>query len=237
MARSLNNVYRTGVYANRWRKVRRIGFVREVLFHASEPRVVGFVVQRPRLLMLLDRKDLYLAFDRAVFGEELSVPNESGAWDAGAAKRLGLDWDKTVVWQGMPVRAESGEPLGTVRDALFGDDGRLITLGLSSGIAADAAIGTRDIPVSMVRGFVGDAVVVSDEVLQVETSGGAAAVAGKGYAVAKDRATKVAKTATIVGKAASKVAGEVGADAGKKAGGWLRSVRDEFVGGMDDSDK
>ncbi len=239
MAISLNKVYRTGVYSN---KGRRIGFVREVLFHPSEPVVVGFVVQRPRLAMVYDVKDRYLAFDRAIFGEEISVADESKAWDGAAAKRLGLDWEQTVVWQGMPVRTEGGADLGRVRDARFDSDGRLTALGLTGGAAADAAVGVRDIAASLVRGFDGQAVVVSNEATRVETTGGAALAAGKGYAVAKDQAIKASKSAAAMIEKATdaaeeKLTGGAAKAVGKKAGGWLRSVRDEFSAGMKDSDK
>lgn len=231
MARSLRKLYRIGVES---KKGKRIGIVREVLFHPSEPVVVGFIVQRPRFLMLLDRKDRYLALDRAVFGEEVRVPDDGGAWDAKAAKRLGIDWEQTVVWQGMPVRTESGTELGAVRDGLFSDDGTLIALGLSGGLTADAAVGVRDIASSLVSGYRDGFVVVSDEARQVETSGGAAAVAGKGYAVAKDKANKATKTAVIYGKAAGKVVGEM--EAGRKLGGWLRSVKDGLADAMGEPD-
>lgn len=234
MVRSLRKLYRTAVES---KKGKRIGIVREVLFDPAQPVVVGFIVQRPRLLMLLDRKDRYLALDRAVFGETICVPDESGAWDQRAAKRLGLDWEQTVVWHGMPVRTESGEELGSVRDGLFDETGQLTALGLTGGMAADAAVGVRDIAGTLVHGYRDGAIVVADEAGKVQTSGGAAAAAGKGYAVAKDRAAKTVKNAEIVGKAAGKVAGEAMEGAGKKAGGWLRAVRDEFVDGMKDSDE
>ncbi len=86
----------------------------------------------------------------------------------------------------MPVLTESGTELGTVRDAVFAEDtGELNALGLSEGATRDVAIGVRDLPARMVRGFDGEAMVVSDEAARVEVDGGAAASAGKATAVAK----------------------------------------------------
>jgi sporulation protein YlmC with PRC-barrel domain len=128
----------------------------------------------------------------------------------------------------MQVRTRSGVSLGTVRDGLFDSDtGELSALGLSSGAAADVAVGVRDIPVTMVDGFDGEVVVVADEAQAADTSGGAAAAAGRGTAVAKDVAGKAVKTATLYVKAAAKVASE--SKTGKKALGWLKTMKDEVV--------
>lgn len=223
-------------------KGRHYGRVTEVLFHPERPEVVGFSVSRPRLGMVVDRKERYLALSQVEFGDGALTPAGKGAWDAAAAKLLGFSWDVSVVWLGMPVRTESGAVMGVVRDALFDErTGRLDALGLSGGVTADAAVGVRDLSASLVRGFDGTSVVVAAEAQQVETSGGAAAAAGRGAAVAGKAAGDAAK---VAGEAATKAAvyGAVAAKraaaspAGKKAVGWLKSVAAEVKDAMGDPD-
>ena len=206
-----------------------------MLFHPTEPRVIGFTVERPDLLLMIRRADRYVALDRTEILEDRVVVEGKAAWGSAAAKRLEIVWERTVVWLGMPVRTESGKELGKVRDASFSEeDGHLIALGLTAGVTADVALGTRDFSAKLVHGFEGDAVEVSDEVLKVETDGGAAAAAGKGAAQVKVGAEQAAVTA---GKAA-KVAAEYGTAAvkaaaksptTKKAIGFLKTMTDRVV--------
>ncbi len=218
-------------------KGKRFGRVGDVLFAPGSTTVTGFVVQRPRLLFLLDRKDRYLALDRVTFADDrqLVVGDPKGAWGGSAEKRLGYSWDDTVIWVGMDVLSESGVKLGAVRDGLFDENGGTISaIGLTSGLAADAAIGVRDLPASLVVGFDGEAVRVKDQALAYEPSGGAAAAAGRGTAVATKVAVETAAKAAVYGKAAAKVAAQ--SDAGKKAMGWLKSIKDDLVDAMGDPD-
>jgi hypothetical protein len=101
-------------------------------------------------------------------------------------------------------------------------------------MTADTALGTRDFSADLVRGFEGDAVVVSDEVLAVETDGGAAAAAGRGAAVAKvgaeqavATAGKAAGVAMAYGKSAAKAASK--SPTTKKALGFLKTMTDKVV--------
>jgi len=193
---------------------------------------VGFVVSRPHLLLLINRKDRYVALDSVALSDgRLTVAAQGAAWDGSAAKRLGLSWDDTVIWMGMPVHTRSGANLGIVRDALFDPKtGRLSALGLSGGMTADLALGVRDLDASLVSGFDGDAVVVSDEAASTEASGGAAAVAGRGAAVGAKAMGEAAKKAALYGKAAATVASQ--SKAGKKAMGWLASAKDRMAEAM-----
>ncbi len=230
---SLRELYRLEVYSA---KGRRIGRVEDALFAPGGTSVVGLVVTRPRLWFLFDLKDRYLAFDRAqVSAEGLTVASDKDAWDKAAAKRLGLSWDESVIWVGMPVRTRSGVKLGSVRDALIDPaSGKLEAVGLTAGATADLAVGVRDISASLVTGFDGTAVVVADEVAQIETTGGAAAAAGKGAAVGAKAVGDAARTAALYGKAAAKVASQ--SETGKKAMGWLKSMKDTVVDAMGDPD-
>lgn len=218
-------------------KGKRIGRVLDVLFEPGGVRVVGFVVARPRLFYLFDLKDRFLALDSTtVEGGQIVVGAGKDPWDAPAAKRLGFSWDDTVIWAGMPVRTRAGAKLGAVRDALFDPaTGRLAAIGLTGGLTADLAVGVRDVAAAQVEGFDGHFVVVADDVVRTETSGGAAAVAGRTAAVGAKTVEDIAKKAAVYGKAAAQVASQ--SDAGKKAMGWLKSMKDTVVDAMGDPDE
>jgi uncharacterized protein YrrD len=230
---SLLGVSRQDVYSA---KGKRLGRVDDVLFAPGTCTVAGFVVARSRLLFLIDRNDRYLALDRVRFEEDrVVVADSKAAWDGAAAKRLGYSWDDTVIWVGMPVGTQSRVKMGAVRDGLFDEKtGALSAIGLTGGLTTDAAIGVRDLPASLVVGFDGQVVRVKDEALSLETSGGAAAAAGRGAAVAKKTAVETAAKAALYGKAAVKVAGQT--KAGKRAAGWLKSIKDDLVEAMGEPD-
>lgn len=228
-------------------KGRYIGKITEVIFKSGTSEVIGYVVARPRLLFLFDRKDRHLARDAVkIIASERAVQlleaKPKTAWDKAAEKRLGISWDSSVIWEDMPVVTVSGQKLGKVRDGLFDEKtGALEALGLTAGATADATLGVRDLPARLVRGFNGAAVVVADEAAAVETEGGAAAAAGKAAAVAQahgevaaKKAVKAAKTAAVYGAAAAKVAAD--SKTGKKAIGWLKAMKDEVVDMMGDPD-
>jgi len=232
---------------------RKVGTVGYVLFHPTEQRVVGFLVERSDLALMIKRSDRYVALDRIEFVDGELHASGKAAWGPSAAKRLGIDWDTTIAWAGMPVRADSGKVLGTVGDFVFDTPGgELNAIRLSEGAARDTAIGVRDIPARMVHGFRTDAVCVSDEAALVEVDGGAAAAAGKAAAVAKVKTDQVADAATkkfddvavatgeAAGKAVAyaKVQAKVAAESetGKKAIGWLKALKDEVVDAMGDPD-
>lgn len=243
MPLTIDDLYRTAVYS---RRGKRIGKVVDVLFDAEKPAVVGFLVQRPRFLYVLDVRDRFLALDSTAPSRgEIDVIGDKEAWDARAAKRLGLDWERTVVWSRMPVRAEGGRSLGEVGDVEFDPaTGAVLTVKLSGGATADLAVGTRTVAGKLVRGYREGAIVVADEAAGTELTGGAAAAAGKASAVAKKQlseasvaAGKAAREAVTAGKAAAKAAAQT--PTGKKAMGWLKSVREELVDAMrapDDDD-
>lgn len=223
---------------------KRVGRVADVVFDPDgSPKVVGYVVERPRFLMLLDRRDRYLALDRTAIERDRIVAGAGReSWDKPAAARLGISWDSAVIWSGMPALTDSGEDLGRVRDALFDTGtGAVDAVGLTGGLTADIAVGVRDLPVRMVRRFDGEAVRFSDDAAQTSTSGGAAAAAGKGTAVAKQaasdavqQAAKAAKTAAAYGASAARVAAR--SETGKKAASWLKALKDEVVDAMGDPD-
>lgn len=240
---------------------RSVGRVRAVLFHPEGRRVVGFAVERPNFALLIPRRERYVALDSVKIGERaLQVTPGRDSWGKRAAARLGIDWDTTVIWLGMPVRTERGLGLGVVRDGVFAvKTGELNALGLSAGLARDVTIGVRDLAASLVVGFDGDVVRVRDDAGDVEVSGGAAGAAGRGTAVAKHKVGQAAETAAVVagrgaaiakqrvgeateamGPAAKKAAAYGSAtveavaksETARKAKGWLKAIKDEVVDAM-----
>lgn len=265
---TLRQLERATVYGapdKRSRERPKVGRIADVVFAPDGMRVVGFVVERSDIAFMVRRKDLMLALDRAKMTDDGVQVDGSAAWGSAAGKRLGIDWDKSVVWRGMPVHTEAGVQLGLVRDAVFDPaSGELNALGLTTGATADLAVGVRDLPARMVKGFDGEGVIVTDEALSVEVDGGASASAGRATAVAVDAAGRVAAVASArAGKAAAaaaptvdaaaRAAGEVAgkaavytksaaqvvakSDAGKKTMGWFRALKDEVVDAMGDPDE
>lgn len=234
MSATLRGIYRKPVFSA---KGKRYGRVREALFHPEKPVVVGYIVERPRLLYLFDRADRHLALDATDLRDgELHITSPKDAFDKQAASRLGIDWDVSVVWAEMPARTESGKIIGRVHDGRFDPtSGRLLAVEIGGTAADNLAIGTRALDGSYARGYQDGFVVIADAILEAQRSGGAADAAGRGAAIAKDRVTKAAYTATVYGKAAAKVARD--SEAGKKAGRWLRSLKDTVVDAMGDPDE
>lgn len=240
MARSFREMSRFDVVSPKGRRIGRIG---DALVHPERHEVLGFSVERPRLLMVWDRRDRFLARDRFERrGDRIVVAKEADTWDSAAARRFGVPWERTVVWYGMPVRTRSGVKLGLVRDALYDElTGAIEGVGLTAGITADTTLGVRDVPARLVVGFDGEAIVVEDEAAAVDTEGGIAEVAGRGAAVVKAQAGEAAKAAGEAAKVAVKY-GTAAAKAaaksktGKKAVGWLKAMRDEVADAMGDPD-
>ncbi len=189
---------------------KRIGAVKHVLYPPTEPRAVGFEVDRRPVLGVVGLSTRFLPF------AALSVPKgaEQATYDAKrfpspakAARDAEADWDAAVVWMHMPVRTETGRDVGRVRDVLIGrKTGRVQEITLSEGATADMAVGRTTIPVDEVSGFDGEAVVVTDVVEKTVPTGGVAHAAGAGTAVAKHVAGETTRNAArAAGRAAAKM--------------------------------
>lgn len=225
------------------RSGKRIGRVDDVVFAPDEARVVGFVVGRPRLLLLFDRKDRLLAFDSVTIdGGAVRVVGDRDAWDARAARRLRVDWDRCAIWHGMPVRTESGSKLGTVHDALIDDrTGAVERIELSGGVAADIIVGVRAIEARLFREFDGEAIVVADPAAEIGLSGGAAAAAGKGAARLRVHGESVARKAAATARSAAAAGSALARQAarsetGKRVLGWFRAAADGIRDAMSEHD-
>lgn len=192
---------------------RKIGKVFHTVFDPQKPYVVGFIVKRPDLLWMFKRKDKFIAFDATEIVDGRVHPTMGGdSWDAKAIERLDLDYDKCIIWENMPIQSDDGSELGRVTNVTFdARTGKVISLNSGDGATAKLLLGTYELPLSMIRGYSGGALVVTDEATSVEASGGLAEKAGEGTAKAGAK-MKVAskKTGEAVNKGAYKLGESVG---------------------------
>ena len=209
---------------------RKVGKVRSTVFSPAGDRVVGFLVHRPDVAAMVKRSDLFLALDAMApcdGGVRATKADES--FDDAARERLGLDWDRCLIWAGMDARTVSGKVLGYVGDASFNSrTGAVESFFVGDGNVAEALVGSVAIPPSMLRGYEEGFMVVDDAAAKLGLTGGAAGRAGEGYAKAKAEGKKVASK---VGKRAGEAA-ETGSRAlGKQLGktkGMFGAFMDEY---------
>lgn len=213
---------------------KRIGKVRRFVFHPKEKRCIGFVVKRPDLLWMFRRKDMFVSIDGYdLVDGRIVVRNTPEATDKAACKALGVDWDSCVLWLGLPVMTTDGTSFGIVGNITFNlKTGAIDSIDTDAGATANALLGKRTIPADLVKGFrrgmgtalnqvdngksqneneepILGAILVADEVAQMQTEGGIAEQAGKVTAVAVDKVqTTVDKAKPVVSEAAKKT-GEV----------------------------
>lgn len=174
-----------------------LGTVSEVLFHPSDPRAIGVSVTRPRVAGMIARPPMYVPLALLTQGGEgFMLDAKTLPSEADGERLLGYSWDVTVQWSGMPVRSADGGAIGAVDDVTFAlSDGSVSMMRVSTGILGDVAVGRLEVPGELVEGFDAGAVIVSAGYSDLEASGGAAKVAAKGVAVARDAGAKVAKQA------------------------------------------
>lgn len=188
-------------------KGKRIGWVTHVLFHPSEQRVVG-IEMRPRPVgYMIERSPRYYAYDAfEIADEKLTLIDAKGSSGTAAAKRLGIDWEQTVIWAFQDVKTKKGREMGQVANVTFAKDGTVRAIKVSGGMTANVAVGQHTIPAEEILGFDGDSIRVTDASNEAATSGGVAAQAGKGAAIASHTAKKAASGALTAGVAAAKAA-------------------------------
>ena len=167
---------------------RKIGKIGVTIFHPTEPRVVGFVVKRPDFLLMIKRKDKFLAFD--AFEEvdgRFRITKDKESWDEPAIERMGVDYDKCIIWENMPMRTEDGSEIGRVGIVEFNDKtGRVEKIIASDGATAKALIGSVEIPIEFIKGYRDGFLVLRPAAAEIEPSGGLAAKAGANHAKAKN---------------------------------------------------
>lgn len=232
--------------------MRKIGKVRACVFHPHEKRFVGVLVKRPDAAMMFHRKDLFVAYNGYdLLGNYLVVHDDPQATDGSACRVLGIDWDSCVLWVGMPVVTQGGATLGGVGNVTFdGSTGVVRSLEVTAGATANALLGTREIPASLIRGFrqgIGQqlttfdeegeermlgAILVDDAAEAIAVEGGLAEKAGEATAIAGNKAQEavdnvVKPAADAAGKAVNKGAYVTGRQL-VRAKGMFSGFKDEY---------
>ncbi|MFU8891084.1 MAG: PRC-barrel domain-containing protein [Anaerosomatales bacterium] len=184
-----------------------VGRIARALFDPADPVLVGFEVRMRPLGHLLERPRRYVPRSDVTIASGQATLAEKARLERADQTRSDIDWEQVVIWLGMPVRTAPGKLLGEVKDAELDTGGRVSRLVLTRGATSDVAIGVREVPGESVLGFADGAVRIDDAVDAPEFSGGMAASAGKGAAVAKvgaERAAASAVSAAVVAARAAK---------------------------------
>lgn len=181
---------------------RKIGKIYKTVFSPDGLKVVGFIVRRPDLLWMFKRPEKFLALDAIDITDGVVVPTQGMAsWDDAAIKRLDVDWDTCILWEGIQVRTPKGVEIGSVDEISFDEaTGEINSLFLDDGAVARGLIGSIEIPAEMMRGYKKGILIVDPEAAQLGHSGGLAAKAGEASAKVtietKERVTAVNEAAT-----------------------------------------
>lgn len=202
---------------------RKIGKIYKTVFSPDGLRVVGFIVRRPDLLWMFKRPEKFLALDAMDIQDGLIAPSKGAdSWDDRAIKRLDVDYDTCILWEGIEVKTSDGSNLGHVDEISFDEHtGALNSLFLDDGGAARALIGSIEIPAELMIGYKKGVLIVKPEAADLLPSGGLAAKAGEATARVGQEAKEGVHKA---GEAASKAVDAGTYGLGKAIGSMKRSV-------------
>lgn len=197
---------------------KRYGKVHNLVFSPDSRRVVGIMVRRPDVAGMVKQDDRFVPLDCIEFHEGgLLCAGTKESFDEEACKRLDLDLDSCIIWEGADVICASGKFLGYVMDASFDvATGDVDCFCANEGNAAGGLVGYFEIPAAWVVRYDKGRMIVRDAAADLELSGGLAAKAGEGYAHAKDEAKKAtAKFDDAAAKAVDKGSHGLGKMIGK----------------------
>ena len=171
---------------------------------------------------------------------------------------MGLDWDKCVLWEGLPIMTADETAVGFVSNITFDiETGQVEAVEASNGATAKLLLGTLEVPASYIAGFkrgmgadlavkedsreAGEevvfkgAILVSDDVWELSPEGGWAEAAGKFTAKAGARAKETAaaaKEAAVAAKpkveAATAAAGAAVKEGAEGVGRQVSATKDAF---------
>ena len=185
--------------------LKEMGKVVQPLVHPAEPRVVGLLVSRPDLLLMVKRKDRFVALDSCRFvGTGIAVAGGKEEWDDKAYARLGVGPDACRTYFGQRVQTREGQQLGAVNDILFDwNSGAIEEVQTTQGNLSDKVKGKISIPRDMLLGYASDGtILVTAEALEIQREGGVAAEVAAKAEVAAEKAAAGAKTAGAMAGAA-----------------------------------
>ncbi len=211
----------------------KLGKIYKTVFSPDGKYVVGFIVKRPDVALMIKRDDVFLALDSVDEKDGKFYPTKGrDSFDQRAIERLGLDWDKCIIWEGMDVKSESGEIIGRVGSMTFNtQSGKVHAMTVNDGASSKAVIGLIEIPASMLLGYSDGFLTVTDEALSIEASGGVAAKAGEAFAKATKNITVAQEKGRQAAKKADKAAQKGGYALGKqlkRSQGMFSNFKKEF---------
>ena len=92
---------------------KKLGRVHFPVFTPNGTRVVGFMIKLPDIVGMVKQPDKFVPLDSLEMYEGVPcVVDTKENFDAPAAKRLGIDLDRCLIWTGMDVRTKSGKSVG-----------------------------------------------------------------------------------------------------------------------------
>ncbi|MCL1847308.1 MAG: PRC-barrel domain-containing protein [Coriobacteriia bacterium] len=201
---------------------KRIGKILRAVFSPEGSILVGYIVGRPDFLFMFKRKDRFLAHDafKVVDGRVVATTDRD-SWDEPACKRLGIDWDRCLILEGMRVVTEDGEKVGTIASVEYDErTGKTASLQVGEGMASKAIVGVSHIPPELIVGYRNGQIVARRAASEIHAEGGLAAKAGEQAAVVtnvvKEKTKTARNTAKTIGKNTGKIAGNA-LDSGSKA--------------------
>ena len=203
------------------REPKRLGRVHFPVFSPDGLTVVGFMVKLPDVAAMIKQPDRFVALDALdVYEGVLAVRDGKENYDDAAAKRLGVNLDECLIWTGMDVLTVSGDKMGYCADCTFsGKTGKVSSFKLTSGSTASMLIGDIEMPASYLKGYRSGAMIVANEVRDLQLSGGAAAKAAEASVVIGDKVKKgAAKLDEHGSKALDKGSRALGKQLGKTKG-------------------
>lgn len=192
----------------------KYGKVAATVFSSDGRRAVGFMIKRPDLLWMFKRSTRFLALDSFDEDEGRIYPTQGKeSWDDAAIKRLNLNFDTCIIWEGMDVRTQSGTELGRVDSLEFhAKTGEVGDITVGDGLTSSALVGKLTIPVADYLGYQHGFLVVTDEAGTRALEGGLAQRAGEMSAQAS---YKIEQAGEKVSQATQKGAHELGRALGK----------------------
>ncbi|MCL2883579.1 MAG: hypothetical protein FWF30_03830, partial [Coriobacteriia bacterium] len=199
----------------RW--VHRIGKVRHAVFYPDGQTLAGYLVKRMDFLLMFKRKDRFFAADSFQIQDgRIIVDSTKDSWDKAACKRLGLDWDQSILLEGLIVFSSAGNKLGRVEGIVYDEQTRVAQeFLLSTGVATKTLLGFSRVPLSAVRRRNADSIIVEEGFRLPEAQGGLAGKAGERAAVISNT---VSTTAHNVGEKAGRTVNKLAFQTGKQIG-------------------
>lgn len=207
-----------------------VGKAHLTVFDPKGRHVVGFMVKKPDVASMIKVPDAFLALDAFdVCDLGLVATKGDDSFDDKARERLGLQWEKCIIWCGMDAKTTDGKVLGWVSDVEFdAKTGKVSTFFVGDGNVSTALVGSVEIPADMLRGYRDGFMLVDPKAAGLALDGGAAAKAGEAYARAKYEGGKAAKRiASSAGSAVQKGAYGLGKMIGDTKRAFKESSADD----------